>query len=67
MLSNEEKKEMLEDAESKKRREHFRFARRKNIDVDSFDDYILFLNSIQKIFAPFKIFSYPTHTKSNKL
>ncbi|MBL7132087.1 MAG: hypothetical protein ISS45_11930 [Candidatus Omnitrophica bacterium] len=67
MLSNEEKKEMLEDGRSEMRRRHFRFAGGTNAAIESFDDYISFLNSIQKIFAPFKISRSTTPAKSNKL
>lgn len=67
MLSNEEKKEMLQDAKNKARREHFRFAKEKSLGIDSFDDYILFLNGVQKIFAPFKVSTSPTPSKFNKL
>jgi len=67
MLSNKEKEEMLEDAKSAERRAHFRFGRSKNRGLDSIDEYLLFLNSVQKIFAPFKIFRPPRYTKKNKL
>ncbi len=67
MLNNEEKKEMLEDAKSKKRQRNFRFAKEKNIIKQPFDEYILFLNSVQEIFGPFKISADSTATKSNKL
>ncbi len=67
MLSNEEKREMLEDAKSKTRRRYFRLARKESISITSLDDYISFLNSVQKIFAPYKISKSPTPTKFNKL
>ena len=67
MLSDEEKREMLKDVKSKTRREHFRFARKKDFPPYSLDEYILFLNSVQKIFGPFKISKQPTITKFNKL
>jgi len=68
MLSNEEKEEMLEDAKSAERRAHFRFAKSKKQNRNStIDEYLLFLNNIQKIFAPFKILRLPTSTRKNKL
>lgn len=67
MLSDEEKQEMIEDARSEVRREHFRATRRVGFTPESLDDYILFLNSIQKIFSAFKTNPYPTPTKLNRL
>ena len=65
-LSREEKEEMLEDAKSDRRREEFR-AGRKNRTILSMDEYISFLDSVQKIFSPFKISFRPTPTALNKL
>ena len=67
MLSNEEKREMLEDAKSKERRQDFRFAKNKEYPFFSLDEYLLFLNDIQKIFGAFKVSNCPTITKLNKL
>ena len=67
MLSDEEKREMLEGAQSASRRKNFRFGREKDFAPYSLDEYILFLNSEQKIFGPFKISKQPTITKFNKL
>ena len=67
MLSNEEKKEMLDDSKNAARREHFRYARENNAEDISLDGYILYLNSVQKIFMPFKISNQPTTTRLNKL
>lgn len=67
MLSNEEKKEMLEDAKNKRRMEHFRSGKEKNFVTASLDIYVSFLDSIQRIFSPFKIPRHPTITKFNKL
>ena len=67
MLSEEEKREMLEDAKSKRRRENFRAAKDRNSIATSFDAYISFLDSMQKIFSPFKIPSRRTITKFNRL
>jgi len=67
MLSKEEKKEMLEDAKSKKRRESFRAVKKYISDKCSIDEYLSFLKAVQKIFSPFKISTRPTITKFNKL
>lgn len=68
MLSEKAKREMLEDSRSKKRRDDFRFANEKYPPQPlSFDEYLSFLDSIQKIFGPFKISTKPTLTKFNKL
>jgi len=66
MLSKEEKKEMLEDAKNKWRRKDFEIANDKP-PAKSFDAYISFLDSVQKIFSPFKILPGHTITKFNKL
>ncbi|MCX5667147.1 MAG: hypothetical protein NTY34_02405 [Candidatus Omnitrophica bacterium] len=67
MLSSEEKREMLEDAKNKRRGEDFITAKEKNPAAVSFDIYISFLDSMQKIFSPFKITSSRSITKLNKL
>ena len=67
MLSREEKREMLEDGRSVKRRDDFRFARNFPKKPLSLDEYISFLDSVQKIFGPFKASKKPTITKNNKL
>jgi hypothetical protein len=67
MLSKEEKREMLEDAKNWLRRDSLRFARDKNSNTISFEDYINFLNNIQEIFEPFKISQQITITRINKL
>ncbi|UCB57423.1 MAG: hypothetical protein JSV30_02250 [Candidatus Omnitrophota bacterium] len=68
MLSDKEKREIFEDAASAKRKANFRFAKRKVVHrVSSLDEYILFLNSIQKIFTAFKISRQPVSTNRNKL
>ncbi|MBU4251565.1 MAG: hypothetical protein KKC39_07395 [Candidatus Omnitrophica bacterium] len=68
MLTEEEKKEMLEDGRSKTRRDNFRScSREKNTGNISFDNYLLFLDNIQKIFSPFKMSHRVTSTKINKL
>ena len=65
-LSEEEKKEMLEDGKSIKRRDDFRFGRTLNGEI-SFDEYLHFLNDVQEIFSPFPVSRKPTITKYNKL
>ncbi len=68
MLSEQEKREMLQDARSKERRDSFRFAKDKIKEKPlTLDEYIKFLNDIQKIFGPFPISRKPTPTKFNKL
>ena len=65
MLNKEEKKEMLADAKSLKRKKSFRQAGTFK-DTLSLDDYIKFLMSIQKLF-PYKPKSNHTKTRLNKL
>ncbi len=67
MLSDEEKEEMLEDAKNIKRQHDFRFAKKKDTIRKSFDEYLIFLNSVQKLFKPFPISSRSTPCKFNKL
>ena len=68
MLSEEEKREMLEDAKSEKRRVDFLCAKEKaRSRKESLDDYISFLDYVQKLFRPFSISQKPTITNSNKL
>lgn len=67
MLSEQEKKEMLEDAKNKHRKESFRSEKIRQGNTTSMDEYISFLDSTQKIFSPFKVLSRPTRTILNKL
>lgn len=67
MLSKEEKMEMLNDAKSRCRRKLFQPGQVKHKAVASLDEYISFLDSVQRIFSPFKISFHPTITKINKL
>ena len=67
MLSNKEKKELLEDAKSTSRRTDFRLARASSDNIDSIDEYFRFLQNIQDAFTPFNIPTNPTITKFNKL
>lgn len=67
MLSREEKLEMLRDAKSKVRRSQFQKGRDIKPDKASLDDYLSFLDSVQKIFSPFRISIIPTIAKFNKL
>lgn len=62
MLSEKEKKEMLDDAYNPRIRKAFQETERKYLDwlkkhpgYRSLDTYITFLNSIQKVFGPFPI------------
>ena len=67
MLSHEEKKEMLKDAKSKRRRNLFRAKNLEEKAAMSLDEYISFLNSVQEIFSPFRTSFRPTPTASNML
>ena len=67
MLSNKERKELLEDAKSARRRNDFRLARASFGRTDSLDEYFRFLQSMQDMFAPFDIPTSSTITKFNKL
>lgn len=67
MLSREEKREMLRDAKNKRRKKFFQTGRESKTVITSFDEYLSFLESMQKIFLPFKISTNPTLTKFNKL
>ena len=67
MLSDEENKEMLEDALSKSRRDDFRFASELRMNKCSIDDFLTFLNSVQEVFSSFKPSNKPVMTKLNKL
>ena len=56
MLNEREKKEMLADARSPKRRENFRQAR-QNVSTPplvSLDDYLKFLSRVTKVFSSIK-------------
>ncbi|MFA4982499.1 MAG: hypothetical protein WC592_08560 [Candidatus Omnitrophota bacterium] len=67
MLSSEEKREMLEDAKSLRRKKDFRQGKAGDGKIISFDDYISFLDGVQTVFSPFKISSRRTVTRLNKL
>jgi hypothetical protein len=67
MLSKREKSEMLEDAKSNARRKNFRFVREKMGHSISFEEYMRFLNEIQKAFAPLGPIKDITITKFNRL
>ncbi|MEW6009155.1 MAG: hypothetical protein AB1629_05945 [Candidatus Omnitrophota bacterium] len=67
MLSEQEKKEILEDAKSERRRQDFKLAREKVREAISFDEYLAFLDNLQHIFSPFVVSKHKTITKFNKL
>jgi hypothetical protein len=67
MLSREEKKEMLEDAQDKRRRKDFDAAGDMKQANSSIDLYISFLNSVQRIFSSFRPSNNHTVAKFNKL
>ncbi len=71
MLTELEKKEMLEDGRSIKRRKQFAEAKKRAAKYSehkkkSLDEYISFLTEIQKVF-PFKVSRKKTITRFNKL
>ena len=67
MLSEREKKEILEDAQNKSRRQNFRFAKEKHTAAISFEEYLVFLDNLQQIFSPFVVSQHKTITRFNKL
>ncbi|MFO7754139.1 MAG: hypothetical protein R6V41_13555 [Desulfobacteraceae bacterium] len=68
MLTEEEKREMLEDAADPARREDFRALRRSaGSGIPSLDEYIRFLDDLQEIFGPFKVSKKIMKTSRNKL
>ena len=50
MLSEQDKKEMLEDARDPKRKEVFAKIRKQSLDPMSWEDYFRFLKSVQNLF-----------------
>jgi len=69
MLSKEEKKELIQDGQSPKRREEFSQAKKiasKNF-PSSLDDYLKFLKSVQNIFPPPPASCKKTITRLNLL
>ena len=58
--------EMLDKGFSKEEILNYRFSN-EEIDCFSFDEYIKFLNYLQKIFGPFPVSTKITETKFNKL
>lgn len=68
MLSEEEKREMIEDGLSVERRENFRCLTEGRLSGSrSIDEYLEFLQSLQKIFGPFEISREKMVTLFNKL
>lgn len=67
MLSEQEKREMLEDSRKLGRKNNFKFAKKKNIEAVSFDEYLSFLDSVQKIFSQLLPSQRKTVTEHNKL
>ena len=67
MISKKDRKEMLEDAASKVRRSNLSVGSEGSAKRPSFDEYLSFLEGVQKIFSPFKISTTPTATKFNRL
>ncbi len=67
MLTEIEKKEIKIDAESKKRREDFQKGKSFSLSPRSFDEYIKFLDSLQKIYPSPDVAPDKTITRFNKL
>jgi len=67
MLSEEEKREMLEDGLSDSRRLAFRAAKDIHSPCISFDEYLAFLTEVQCILSAFPVSGHKTITKFNKL
>lgn len=68
MLSEQEKKEMLQDGLSQKRRKTL--SRSRNLSLgspSSLDDFIHFAASVQKVFSISTVSSKKTITKSSRL
>ena len=71
MLSEQEKKEMLEDGRSLSRRQQFAQARKAMAKLErekqTLDEFIEFLMGIQRLFSPFVCSREKPTTFSNKL
>ena len=67
MLSDKQKEEMLKDSESALRREYFRAADKRENKILSIDEYLSFLEEVQRVFKPFEISGRLTVTKHNRL
>ncbi len=68
MLSKQEKRELLADARSGRRRKMFTKANKIHYSAGpSLDDYIKFLTGIQKVFGPFQVDKKPSITGKTKL
>ncbi len=66
MLSDEEKREMLEDAQSETRRKSFAQARQRSLTPMTGEEYIQFLQSVQNMFPQVSV-PKPTLGTSFKL
>ncbi len=68
MLTEEEKKEMLYDSQKISRRDDLRKTKKKIPNkIVSLDNYIQFIDDLQKIYGPFKISKTPTPAHNYKL
>ncbi len=67
MLSEEEKKEMLEDACSLKRREDFRRIKAIKTPPESFDEFLKYLAGAQRVFGDFPVSRRQVITQGNKI
>ena len=67
MLSEQEKKELLEDGLSQKRRAAFLNHPANEVASRSLDEFVRYLDSVQKIFEPFSVSKRKIITQQNKL
>ncbi len=67
MLSEDEIQEMLIDANDVSRRDSFRFSKKVNTQNMTFDEYLKFLDDVQKIFSSGKKVRNIMLTVLNKL
>jgi hypothetical protein len=66
-LSEQEKREIVEDAKSIQRQKDFRFARKMCFQSISLDGYIISLQSLQRVMGQFAISLKRTLCNTNKL
>ena len=67
MLTDKDKKEMLEDGLSKKRQESFRAMRDNTFLKMTFDEYLYFLDDFHRTFKPIEKWPKEMITRFNKL
>ena len=67
MLTKEEKEELLLDGRSAKRRDEFSRAREALKAGRPLDEYVSFLDAVQKVFRPPEVSRKETSAKLNRL